>query len=321
MFKRIISVALSLIVLGSLIVFIASALRINASLSDMKRQPSPNAAHKRVILIAPELDTPYWKLLEQGARQQAEQYGYLLQYTGPGRHDAAEQQRYLQKAIASRPDAIIMQGLSAHEELIAEAKQKNITVVTVDTDAPQSERIAYVGTDNAAAGKQLAELLLERIDSASEIGVIIGSQEAQNQLARLQAFQDMVAELSEASIVDIRLSNISRLQAARMTVAMLEQHPSIDVIVGLSGLDAVGIVDGLDALDKQHVAVLGFDNLSNTEALIAEGRIVGSIVQQPEIIGKQAIEVLYRYYNGGDYEVEDYVPTTVLTDSRLEDKP
>src|SRR5690606_22695904 len=157
-----------------------------------------------------------------------------------------EQQRLLQKAIAASPDGIIVQGISIHEELIAEAQRKNIPVVTVDIDAPNSSRLAYVGTDNAAAGEQLAQLVMRHIHTDVKVGIIIGSEEADNQLARLQAFQAAMSPSPLVQIVDKRSSNISRLQAARMTVEMLEQQPDINVLVGLSGLDAVGIIDGLD---------------------------------------------------------------------------
>jgi len=321
MVKRIVSVLLSLAVIISFMLFIKSVLTINSSLQELEQNNLATQQQKRIILIAQELDTPYWKLLEQGARHQAEQYQYLLQYVGPIRYNAQEQQRLLQKAIASQPQGIIVQGLDIHEDLIAEAQHKNIPVITVDIDAPNSSRIAYVGTDNNAAGVQLAQLVMQRIGLEAKVGIIIGSEEAENQLTRLQAFQAALTTSPLVQIVDKRSSNISRLQAGKMTVEMLEQQPDINVIVGLSGLDAVGIVDGLDALQRDNVLVFGFDNLSNTEVFIEQGRIAGSIVQQPYIIGKQAIETLYSYYNGYPYEEQIFIPTTVLSSSLSEDTP
>jgi len=313
MTRRIISIVLSVAVLASLFFFITSAIKINSAVSELNNRLTSTEATKRIILIAQELDTPYWQLLKQGALEQAEAYGYLLQYIGPQRHDLEEQKRLLEKAIAAKPDAIITQGLDGHEALFELAQERGISIITVDTDIASSSRIAYVGTDNRLAGKQLAELMMSKLNQESaQVGVIIGSF-AHNQSERLTALQHALAEFPHIELVDIRTSNISRLKAAKMTVDMMDEYPHINVFVGLSGLDAIGIIDGLDAADKQHIPVFGFDNLLNTEELIHEGRIVGSIVQQPKTIGQQAIYELHLYLEGERYAEQTYIPTMVLT--------
>jgi len=313
MSRRTISIILSAAVLVSLYFFITSAIKINTAVLELNHRSTSAIAAKRIILIAQELNTPYWKLLQQGAAEQAEAYGYLLQYIGPQRHNIEEQTRLLEKAIATKPDAIITQGLDGQEVLFELAQEQGISMITVDTDVVSSNRIAYVGTDNVLAGEQMAELMLSQLNTESaRIGVVIGSY-AHNQSERLKAFQLTLAKHPHIELVDIRISNISKLQAAEMTIDMLNEHPDINVFVGLSGLDAVGIVDGLNAVDKQQIAVFGFDNLLNTEALIHEGRIMGSIVQQPEWIGKQAIDVLHSYIEGQPYSEQTYISTIVLT--------
>lgn len=317
MFKRIVSILLFLCVLVSLLFFIASAIKIDAWVAELDHR-SEAINQKRIVLIAQELNTPYWKLLEQGAREQADTYDYLLQYVGPLRHDPAQQRRLLHKALSAKPDAIITQGLIGQEELFTSAKELGIPVITIDTDAPSSERIAYIGTDNKLAGEQLASLLLSQLPhNNTNIGVIMGSS-AENQTERLDSFQRALSEAPSFHVVDVRLSNISRVQAAQATIDMLEKRPDIDVIVGLSGLDAVGIVDGLDALNNQHVSVFGFDNLLHTETLIAEGRMLGSIVQQPVEIGKQAIDTLHSYYEKVPFAEHMHIATTVLTAKEVE---
>lgn len=313
MARRFISILLSIIVLTSLYFFIDSAINIHSTVAELNDRSTAEHAAKRVILIAQELDTPYWKLLKEGAAEQAKSYGYMLQYVGPQRHDPDEQTRLLQKAIAAKPDAIITQGLQGQEALFELAQDSGIAMIAIDTDVETSSRIAYVGTDNELAGKQLAQLMLSKIKQKElHVGVIIGSY-AHNQSERLAAFQNALADQQHIELVEVRTSNISRLQAAEMTVDLLQQYPHINVFVGLSGLDAIGIVDGLDAAGHKDIAVFGFDNLLNTESLIQQGRIVGSIVQQPDIIGQQAIEVLHHSMEGMPYAEQNFISTYVLT--------
>src|SRR5689334_15660992 len=50
-----------------------------------------------VVLIAQEIDNPYWRTIEEGAREASQKYGMNLEYTGPIRINPAEQIRLLEK--------------------------------------------------------------------------------------------------------------------------------------------------------------------------------------------------------------------------------
>ncbi len=103
------------------------------------------------------------------------------------------------------------------------------------------------------------------------IGVIIGSELAENQLQRLEGFRSVIDKTAGFQIVDVRSSNISRFQAAGQTEAMLSQYPGIRTIVGFSAWDAVGAVEGMKAKNRADIRVFGFDDLGETRQAIAGG--------------------------------------------------
>ncbi|MCR8658821.1 substrate-binding domain-containing protein [Paenibacillus endoradicis] len=315
MAKRVLTIVLIATVAVFLTRFVASVVQIDSFAAQLNGSNSTELEKKHVIFIAQQYDNPFWKQMSQGAHDVAQQYNMEIQYVGPSTNNVQDQLKLLQKAIASSPDAIIAQGVEEPEyiDLIARASAKNIPVVTVDMDAPQSQRIAYIGTDHQLAGQQMAELILEQVDNKAQIGVIIGSEQASNQILRLEAFQERLAVQPFINIVDIRSSNISKLEAAKQTVEMMNTYPEISIIVGFSGLDAIGIVEGLQSIEKNNVTVYGFDNLSTTKQLLSERLIQASIVQQPVEIGRQAIITLNEYFNHGDIQMKQYITTTVVT--------
>ncbi|GAA3330569.1 hypothetical protein GCM10020331_083650 [Ectobacillus funiculus] len=69
----------------------------------------------------------------------------------------------MKKAIVSKVDGIVVQSLDEQmfAPIINKAVNENIPVVTIDTDSPKSERVAYVGTDNYTAGEKLGEVVAE----------------------------------------------------------------------------------------------------------------------------------------------------------------
>ena len=58
-------------------------------------------------------------------------------------------------------------------QLINETAGK-VLVVTQDSDAPNSNRAFYVGTDNVAAGRQAGELIKEALPQGGKIMLFVG---------------------------------------------------------------------------------------------------------------------------------------------------
>ena len=70
---------------------------------------------------------------------------------------------------------------------------KQAVVMTQDSDAPQSDRIAYIGTDNHAAGMQAGELIKQALPQGGKIMVFVGKTDAQNAKERYQGIKDAIA--------------------------------------------------------------------------------------------------------------------------------
>ena len=105
---------------------------------------------KHIVLIAQEIDNPFWRTVKLGAEEAAAQLGMKIDYMGPIRINPAEQMNLLEKSIAAKPDAILVQGIKEqrYDLLISKAIDQGIPVITIDADEPASRRLAYVGTDN-----------------------------------------------------------------------------------------------------------------------------------------------------------------------------
>ncbi|SYX86769.1 substrate-binding domain-containing protein [Paenibacillus alvei] len=315
--KWIIGLIVLAAIFGYVIVrFLSSTLAIERLVGQLETgtDAGKQQSRKHVVLIAQELDNPFWRTVEQGAKEAAAQLDMEIEYTGPIRINSSEQMRLLAKAIASKPDAILTQGINEprYNELVSRAMDQGIPVITVDSDAPDSRRFAYVGTDNRAAGVQMGELVVHGSAYKGKIGVILGSKLADNQRKRLEGFRSIVDKASGYEIVDMRSSNISRIEAAKQTKLMLSEHPDIRTIIGFSAWDAAGIVEGLQAAHKGKINVFGFDDVEATKRAIAHGDIVATLVQQPREIGAEAVSILQQIFAGEPYAATQYTSTKVL---------
>ncbi|WP_424768937.1 substrate-binding domain-containing protein [Paenibacillus sp. sgz302251] len=302
-----------------LLSFIISTLRVQGLLQPDLAEYIKQAPIRHVVLISQELDNPYWRAIELGAREAADSYEIQLEYDGPFRINPDEQIRLLEKAIAAKADAIILQGINdpRYRVLIHEAVSQGIPVVTVDTDEPDSDRLTYVGTNNLEAGKQMGELIAEAADYQGQLAVLIGNEDAPNQLLRLNGLRSVIARYPNLTIVDVRSSNISRLQAAGQAEDILIHFPQVKYMAGLSALDGVGILEAAERSGANKLRIFAFDDLEDTLEGIREGKLEATIIQQPHEMGYQAMLQLQHYFQGNVLPAQHYTAATIMKQSTI----
>lgn len=317
---------ISLILIFLLFIYIMSnyvvvANKIQATAGQMGNHFSINKPQKHFVLIAQELDNPYWRMVEKGAIDAAKLYGVTVEYEGPLRTNMGEQIKLLEKAIAARVDGIIVQGLNddAFTPVINRAIEKEIPVITIDTDSPHSKRITYVGTDNFEAGKHLGHAIVQQTEGKGNVGIIIGSDKAESQLLRLKGLRSVLEKFPDIRVIEVRSSNISRIQAVYQAEEMLKKHDNINIMAGTSALDAVGILQAVKNLQKEKkVQIFGFDSLEETLNAIEQGEMAATVAQKPNQMGYEAIRLLMDYLNEKSLPQNYYTDVQIISQSNVE---
>lgn len=309
-------ITLLLISLSFTVYFMARALRFHSNVS-----PSTHFERPRYhfVLIPEEMDNPYWHLVEKGAKAAAAKHDAVVEYSGPGQTDPDEHTQVLAMAVASKVDGIVTQGLSEKTiPVINKASQQGIPVITVDTDAPGSRRLAYVGTDNYKAGRLAGKTLIRATHGHAKVGIITGSFQSNSQKQRVKGFRDAVKGTPGIDIVAIEASHISRVQAAEKAYKIFRNHPDVTAFFGTSALDGLGISAIAQSLGKtDDVYILAFDKLPETLKLIKEGVIDATIAQKPYEMGYKSVDMMVQVLNGKNVDKITPVPTKVIDASDL----
>jgi len=281
-----------LVALTLSIFFGMKALRLDNGLT---KTTAKSQSTYHFVLIPEEMDNDYWRLVEKGARAAEKDFGVTVEYTGPEKADTEQHIKSIDMAIAAKADGIITQGLNeeAFDPMINKAMKKGIPVVTVDTDSPTSERIAYVGTDNYYAGVLAGEALIQDTHGKATVGIITGRFDAAHQRLRVQGFRDTIKNAPGIKIVAEEESNITRIGAAEKTNKILDEHPDVTAFYGTSALDAIGISQ---VAEKRHLThslyIIGFDTLPETLNLIKTGKIDATVTQEPYEMGYKSVELM-----------------------------
>nr|WP_263323623.1 sugar-binding protein [Neobacillus sp. Marseille-Q6967] len=266
------------------------------------------------ILVPEELDNEYWRLVEKGARAAAKEYGVLLEYVGPKQANIEEHVKTIEMSAASKVDGIITQGLSDEQftPLINQVVAKGIPVITVDTDASNSNRLAYIGTDNYYSGFLAGKALIKDTKGKANVAIITGSFYANHMQQRVKGFQDAVKQEEGIKVVTIVESEISRVKAAEKTNQILQDYPGVNAFYGTSALDGIEIAQVIEKYKRQdQIYIIGFDTLPETLEYIRKGTIKATVVQEPFQMGYGAVKMLIDLTEGRQ------VPPIVHTNTQI----
>ena len=259
-----------------------------------------SAQEKKEMAFVVNGASDFWKLAEAGVKKaQGELPNYDLQFKYPEQAAAAVQQRLMDDLVAAGVDAIMVSAVdpkTSTEALNRVGSQ--VPLFTTDSDAPDSNRIAYIGSSNTDAGKQAGELMLKAMPDGGKCMGFVGLPGADNARERIEGVRAAI-EGSKVTLVDVRGDDIDQTRAKRNVEDTLAANPDIDCMVGFYSYNTPRIYEVLKEAGRLgEITVIGFDEDPITLGGVREGTIVGTVVQQPYEWGYQGMLLMAKYLEG-----------------------
>ena len=236
---------------------------------------------------------------------------------------AAEQQRIVDDLLTKGVAGIAISPVDpANQVALIDAAAKQAIVFTQDSDAPQSQRTLYIGTDNLAAGRQAGQLIREAIPNGGTVMLFVGKLDAQNAQNRVQGIRDALAG-SNIRILDVRTDDVDDVRAKANAADTLVRYPDVKALVGLWSYNGPAILNAVREAGKVgQVKIVAFDEADETLAGIRAGAIEATVVQQPYEFGYQAIHKMAQAARGDRSFIppskQIIVPTLVVNGGNVE---
>lgn len=237
---------------------------------------------------------------------------------------AAEQQRVVDDLLTKGVDAIAISPVDPQNQTaLIDAAAKRAIVFTQDSDAPQSARTVYIGTDNLAAGRQAGQLIREAIPEGGAIMLFVGKLDARNAQERVQGIREALAG-SNINIIDVRTDDVDDVRAKANAADTLVRYPDIKGLVGLWSYNGPAILNAVREAGKAgRVRIITFDEADETLAGIKEGAIHATVVQQPYEFGYQAITRMAQAVRGDRSFIPEsrqiIVPTLIVNRANVDE--
>ena len=237
---------------------------------------------------------------------------------------AADQKRIVDDLLATGVDGIAISPIDPQNQtaLINDAAAKAL-VFTQDSDAPDSNRACYVGTDNVAAGRQAGELVKDVLPNGGKIMLFVGKLDARNAQERIQGLKEVLMG-TKVEILDVRTDDTDVARAKANVADAMVKYPDIKALVGLWSYNGPAILSAVkDAKKTGQIQIIAFDEADETLAGVQEGAIHGTVVQQPYEFGYQAIKLMAQVLKGDKSIIpankQIIIPTLVVNKANVEE--
>lgn len=264
---------------------------------------SPHASTEKYYLVATNIKIPYWQSANAGLVRAAAAIGVKAEMVGTdvfdpkGEHDAF--QRVLGEKIKPSGIMVSVADPAAIQPDINAAIGQGIPVVTIDSDAPASQRLTFIGTDNYKAGQMGAQLAVKLLQGKGNV-VVYTIPEQPNLKDRLHGYRDVFDQHPGIKIVDTIDIKGDPTVAFDRTKEMVEKK-QIEKIDGFICLEAIACPEVADVFDRNKVGnkvVVAMDADPRTLDFIKKGRIGGTIAQKSftmGYVGLTTLDVMHHY--------------------------
>jgi ribose transport system substrate-binding protein len=282
-------------------------------------------------LVASNLSLTYWKTAIAGLNAAAARYKVTVKVAGPDNYDAQAELTELNHVVAAKPAGILVS--VADEQVmkpgIDAAIAAGIPVITIDSDAPNSRRLFFIGTNNLAAGHLGGQRIAESIGGRGN--VVFFSMPGQPNLdERLQGFKDIFALHPDIKIMDVVNIKGDARNAFDNTQQYLTQT-GITRVAAFVCLEASSGKVVADAVRRQKITdrtVVAWDVEQDTLAQIKDGTIVATIAQKPFTMAYVGLKELDEIFHNKpkslskDYSVDAFAeyPFFIDTGTAVVDK-
>ena len=267
----------------------------------------------------------FWTIARKGVEQaDSELPNVDVEFRIPADGTAAEQKRIVDDLLAKGIAGIAISPVDPDNQVqLINDVAKQALVVTQDSDAPQSARAFYIGTDNRAAGRQAGELIKEALPQGGKIMIFVGKIDARNAQERYQGIKDAL-QGSKIEIIDVRTDDTDRVRAKSNASDTLVKYSDVAALVGLWSYNGPAILNAVkDAGKVGQVKIVCFDEEDETLAGVKSGAIFATVVQQPYEFGYQSVQLMAKVL-GGDQSLippskQIFVPTLIIRKGNVDE--
>jgi ribose transport system substrate-binding protein len=284
---------------------------------------------EKYILVASHIKIAYWQAAARGLNHAAAEMKVHSEVQGPDEHDAQGEHAAFKRALAEKPSGILVSASDAAllTPDIDSAIAQGIPVITIDSDAPDSQRLFFVGTDNYNAGVIGGKLAAKLLNGKGN--AVVYTMDQPNLKDRLQGYQAAFADHTDIKIMQTVDMNGNSDIAFDSAKKLIDSKAKVDAFICLEAISCSAVADVVNRAGMGgKFTIIAMDTDPATIDWINKGIISATIAQKPYTMAYYGTKLLADIHLhppmplAGDWgkNVNSPIPTFVDTGAFVVDK-
>ncbi|HWR52187.1 MAG TPA: substrate-binding domain-containing protein [Bryobacteraceae bacterium] len=280
-------------------------------------------------LVAANTKIPYWQAANAGLEAAGRQLQVKYEMVGPDTYDPQAEKAEFRKILGRKPTGILVSAADAAviTPEIDAAVAQGVPVITIDSDAPNSKRLTFIGTNNYEAGRMGGALAAKALNGKGNV-VVFTMPEQTNLKERLNGYEQVFrgTGIKIADIVDIK--GDPRIAFDTTHEIATKRAAQVDGFICLEALACPEVAEVLNRSKLTGKVVVAMDVDPRTLEWVEKGVIAGTIAQKPFTMAAFGLKMLDDLYHhkptslqaNFKQDVKAPVPSFVDTGATLVDK-
>ncbi len=283
---------------------------------------SDNASSEKRIKVAYVTNgiAPFWTIAEAGALAGAKEFDVDVQVLMPP-NGIGDQKQMIETLLANGIQGIAVSPIKPDDQTPFLNQAASMTnLITQDSDAPDSDRLCFIGMNNYLAGRDAGKLVKKSLPDGGEIMIFVGRLGQLNAQQRRQGVIDELLDRPVVSLEEMQVEqNNTPIVGEKYTILgtqvdgfdfskaksfaedSITTYPELDAMVGLFTYNIPNCIEAVKGAGKLgEIKLISFDEADETLQGIIDGYVVGTISQQPYEYGRQSMRVLAALARGDE---------------------
>lgn len=255
----------------------------------------------KIGLFVKDSTTPFWRYVETGARDVADQLGCeVIVYAPLQTQNLEEQVRQVEDAVQKGIDAICIAPIDSEGIIpaIEKANAAGIPVITTNSKSAGGKIETFVGVDNYEAAKTLAAYMMDKLGAKGNVVIIEGNPAGQTSQDRVRGFTEIIEKHSGVNLLVSQPAMFQRAEAMNVMENIIQSNDEIDAVLALNDEMALGSIQAIRDAGVEGVMVTGFDGAKEGLEAIQSGILFASMNQAPFDQGGVAVRAAVDVLNG-----------------------
>jgi len=252
---------------------------------------------ERYYLISANIALPYWQEAQAGFQDAGRALGVKVEFKGPESYNPEDELEAFRKAVQAHPAGIAVSPTRPEifNKEIDAAIQAGIPVICVDSDAPDSHRVLFVGTDNFQAGLEGGRRIAELLHGQGRVALITIAGQF-NLEERKRGVEEALKKYPELKISQVLNDKGDPRMANDQISALLESKDKKDQFDAILCLEASGGPGTAEALHRLNVdgkyPIVAMDKNPETLDWISRGAIAATVAQKSYTMAYYSLKLL-----------------------------